>query len=144
MERTEVLGITYNTLRRSLPSIGEATDFAKPEMGDGKILRATHPTSRTQAAGRFHSVAVDRHKAVILAHMAATALKIPLADIRCISIPLQCIRQLRGQVEVAEVLAVSGVPWALPNLLSEREPQMDLPRIATLATTVDAVAASDS
>ena len=147
MERGEVLCVTYNTLRRSLPSIGEAADFSGPEMqslsnwsekakgagGEGKVLRSTHPTSRTYAAGIFHSAAINRHKAVILAHMAAKALSISMADVKCNSISLQCIRRLRGQVEVAEAMALGGEPWAVPSSAKAPPQEMDLSKINSLA-----------
>lgn len=95
MERKEVLGVTYNTLRRSPPSIGEAAGFATEELQslsnrsevvkgantEGKVLRASHPTSRTYAAGKLHTAAINRHKAVILVHMAAVALNLRLVDV---------------------------------------------------------------
>lgn len=43
--------------------------------------------------------------------------------------PWQCIRQLRGQVERAEQLAVRDPPWALPMRHTDEKPAMDLHRL---------------
>ena len=59
------------------------------------------------------TAAINRHKAVILAHMAATGLGFRTDAIRCDSIPAEAIRQLRSEVERAENFAIMGPPWAL-------------------------------
>ena len=153
MDRGDVLSVKYNALRRALPSIGEAADFSGPEMqslsnwaerakgsgGDGKLLRATHPTSRSYAAGIFHSAAINRQKAVIICHMAATAIGVELSDVKCNSVPLKCILRMRGHVEAAEELAVSGPPWALSSTTGATHQAMDLSRIATLSEARESV-----
>ena len=144
MERTEVLGVTYNTFRRSLPSIGEAVAYSTEEAQSlsnwtevirganaepGPKMRAAHPTSRNYAAGKFFSAAINRHKAVIIVHMAATAMGIKAEHVKWNSIPWSVVRQLRGQVERAEQLAVRGPPWALPSKKEVAEPILDLSKL---------------
>ena len=144
MERTEVLGVTYNTFRRSLPSIGEAVAYSTEEAQSlsnwtevirganaepGPKMRAAHPTSRNYAAGKFYSAAINRHKAVIIVHMAATAMGIKAEHVKSNSIPWSVVRQLCGQVEPAEQLAVRGPPWALPSKKGGAEPILDLSKL---------------
>ena len=92
MQRESVLRVTYNTLRRALPSIGEAASFTTPELqslsnwtevvkGAGDETRAgeraSHPTGRVYAGGKWTTAAIKRHKAVILVQMTAVAMKLP-------------------------------------------------------------------
>ena len=83
--------------------------------GSNRDVKASHPTSRSYAGGRWVTAAVNRHKAVILTHMAANGLRLSAEDVRCDSIPLSVLRQLRDKVELAESLAVRGPPWALES-----------------------------
>ena len=144
LEREAALGVTFNTLRRTLPSVGEAVSFSTEEMqslsnwtelvkGAGsdetKTLKASHPTSRDYAGGKWISAAINRHKAVILCHMAAAGLGLRGLDITCTSISWKVMRQLRGQIAKAEVFATQGPPWALPNPAAAEEPELDLSRM---------------
>ena len=143
MARKEVLGVTYNTLRRCIPSIGEAAAFSQEDMQSlsnwteivkgadaGKQLKATHPTSRAYAGGKWITAAINRHKAVIVVHMAAHALGIS-QTIRCDSIPWEAIRQLRHKVSLAETFAIMGPPWALAVTILN-QPSMDLSGLDSL------------
>ena len=126
MERSETLRVTFNTLRRCLPSIGESVAYSTADMqslsnwtevpkgaATEVTAHATHPTSRVYAGGKDVSAGINRHKAVILTHMAAAALSLKVGEARCSSIDWPDMRQLRGQVLRAEMLAVGGPPWSL-------------------------------
>ena len=144
MAREEVLRATYNTLRRSIPSIGEAAAFSPEDMqslsnwteivksaGSDKELKATHPTSRTYAGGKWVTAAINRHKAVILVHMAANGPGISLENLRCDSIPWEAIRQFREKVGLAETFAIMGPPWALAATILNM-PTLDLSGLDSL------------
>ena len=128
MPRDEVLRASYNTLRRALPSIGEEASFDQAEMqslsnwtevvkvnsdSSRTPMRASHPTSRLYAGGKWITAAINRHKAVILVHMIAAALKLDTQAVKWDSIPASCIRQMRGKVSRAEDFALMGHPWAI-------------------------------
>ena len=81
---------------------------------------------------------INRHKAVILAHMAATGLGIGVDALRCDSIPAEAIRQLRGEVERAENFAIMRPPWALH---SRCVPVLDLAAMDALGVDPSASAA---
>ena len=68
------------------------------------------------------TAAINRHKAVILAHMAATGLGLRTDTLRCDSIPAEAIRRLKNEVDRAENSAVMGPPCSSWGTAADRGP----------------------
>ena len=126
MNEADVKRLQYNSIRRYLPSAGEALRYDTAEAQSisnwteipkgvlSRRDRATHPTSRAYAATKEETALINKHKAVAAMQLYAEAKGSPC--IRRMS--WRCVHRARLDVDAAEAAVCGGWPWASLDLLS--------------------------
>ena len=156
-----VLPMSYNTLRRFMPTLGEAAGFdltALQSLSNWADLpkataqspapscRSALPTSLTYAADKVLSAAYNRHKAVIYAHLSSSLVEekrgtdgLYPAD----ALPWDIVRGARGHLDSAESLATSGPPWAMDAHTRDQSSKQSQERIDAKIIELGEVKAGD-
>ena len=122
MEENEAKEMKYNSLRRYMPSLGEALRFdvaeaqslsnwtEVPKGALARRERATHPTSRSYATTKEETALLNKHKAV-----AALIRFVQSRASDSFDLSWRTVSRKRLNVDKAEAAVCNGWPWASPS-----------------------------
>ena len=134
-------GLTFNTLRRFLPTLGEAVDLSPPELQslsnwvesvkttERQKPRASNPIYLRYAADKDTSAFLNKHKIIVAMQTAVEIFETKRSSTKGLWLPKSILwstlRTLRPDIERSEVAVVSGPPWS-EYCLDASVPSQDL------------------